>query len=1127
MGRRRVAVIVVAGLVLAAAGTVLCAPSKAPVFRCDWDTAGTFTPDQAAGSRDVTKVGADVASAEGKIGRGILCRGKDPAVDYPLRGNLNLRQGTIEYWFYPSFHGVGATYSNQHNFVFAFVPGQTIAFHVGCTANGSLCLYVLKDWKQNILNGSCWADWAAGEWHHVAITWDDHGGTMYLDAQAKGKVTRDLSVPLPEAAEGTLSIGGHPHAAADSIIDQLRIYDYPRDAATVRADYESEAEIAAELVLPDRVPALVYPDETAGVKVTNYSKRARQLELGYEVTDLSRPEYVMKRRGARNLPVPPGGSVVETVYVPAKEKQPFGLLELKATVREKGKLVAARTRSFGAAPRPVDLHKTPDSPFGTWSEGCHVSGIRSQPGTSLGPAALLGHKWHRTIFGWHAIEGEPGKFDWSAPDAVVESARKTGVSLMPCLFGTPRWASSAPPGLTDEQLRALGAMDSTVYVPKPENMKDWDNYVFQVVSRYKRYVKYWNIWNEPLGGWFLTGWDATAGRNVRGGSPEEARLYFDMCKIASLAAKRADPEAKIVIEPSWGAWTQALLGFNGGEIHKLVDVFAWHFYSAPEPPEAVINRMREFTRPVREAAGKPIHVWDTEGGIALAVKRTNRPMTRGEILEEVKGGSPGYQWMHYAFDEWTQADRTVRDYLVKWGEGIEKVFSGSYADFQCGPNVCSWRDRSPVVSALATNVLTRMLTGAEFVRKLDVPGDHYAYLFRQGNDYIVACWTTLDRSSLILDAKKAVVTVTDLFGNDRAEKSEKGVVGLTVTPTPIYVRHVGAEVKALPEKLKVAAGAPLVSAGTSVAITVEVTNSTDAALKGEVTLRVPSGWEATPKSASVACVAKEVKRLPFKVTPPVGTPDGIREVSAILSEGARTTTKTAQVMVKTAVPCPRMSSPPVIDGDLSEWPGMNPMRIDRREQVKVGVVSRELEAIQPFVAREDLWKGPSDCSGDICTAWDDRCLYIAANVTDDDVVHLNRFKVFFQGDCLEFFADLGAMKPSPGQTSGKVFQIYFIPPDAAFPHPTWGVHQGVVTLTGVEVGSKRTETGYTLEIALPWINLPGFSPVDGALMGADFAINDSDMNHGQGLAVKSKLVWHGVEKNFEMTEFYGLLKLAR
>jgi hypothetical protein len=125
------------------------------------------------------------------------------------------------------------------------------------------------------------------------------------------------------------------------------------------------------------------------------------------------------------------------------------------------------------------------------------------------------------------------------------------------------------------------------------------------------------------------------------------------------------------------------------------------------------------------------------------------------------------------------------------------------------------------------------------------------------------------------------------------------------------------------------------------------------------------------------------------------------------------------------------------------------------------------------------------------------------------------------------FIDLGAVKHGPGTTSGmgQIFQAFFIPPVAGSPQPECGVFQGGSKLAGVRIASKRTADGYTLEIALPWSNVPGFTPAKGAVLCADLAINDADENFKDAREVKSKILWHGDANAYATTANYGLWKL--
>ncbi len=183
--------------------------------------------------------------------------------------------------------------------------------------------------------------------------------------------------------------------------------------------------------------------------------------------------------------------------------------------------------------------QNPDSPFGVI---CSWAGIKDS-----------GVKWVRcgagcTALDWGAVEKERGVYDWKNADAEVNGWTKDeGVDLLVILGYTPKWASSDPNG------------DNSA---PPRDLKDWTDFVFKVVSRYKGKVKYWEVWNEPdIGFWTGT-----------------IEQYSDLIKSAYVAAKKADPDCRIV----FGGLAGVNLPFlervyqNGGKY--FFDVMAVHPY---------------------------------------------------------------------------------------------------------------------------------------------------------------------------------------------------------------------------------------------------------------------------------------------------------------------------------------------------------------------------------------------------------------------------------------------------------------------------------------------------------------------------------------------------------------------
>lgn len=192
-----------------------------------------------------------------------------------------------------------------------------------------------------------------------------------------------------------------------------------------------------------------------------------------------------------------------------------------------------------SAPALSAAVRNPDSPFGVI---CSWDRIRD-----------AGVKWVRcgagcTALDWGAVEKARGVYDWKNADAEVNGwTEKEGVDLLVILGYTPKWASSDANG------------DNSA---PPRDLRDWTDFVYNVVSRYKGKVKYWEVWNEPdIGFWTGT-----------------IEQYSDLLKSAYVAAKKADPECRVV----FGGLAGVNLPFaervyqNGGG--PFFDVMAVHPY---------------------------------------------------------------------------------------------------------------------------------------------------------------------------------------------------------------------------------------------------------------------------------------------------------------------------------------------------------------------------------------------------------------------------------------------------------------------------------------------------------------------------------------------------------------------
>ena len=145
--------------------------------------------------------------------------------------------------------------------------------------------------------------------------------------------------------------------------------------------------------------------------------------------------------------------------------------------------------------------------------------------------AKLNLHWCRSdAFKWNMIEPEKGRFDWALADKMVADAERNGVNCLGILGDPPVWAADpeVKPGHKNSFMAARH---------KPARLADWENYVSQVVSRYKGRVSHWEIWNEV--DWHPPGPPASFSGTTKD--------YFELLKTSWQAAKKADPGCRILV----------------------------------------------------------------------------------------------------------------------------------------------------------------------------------------------------------------------------------------------------------------------------------------------------------------------------------------------------------------------------------------------------------------------------------------------------------------------------------------------------------------------------------------------------------------------------------------------------
>lgn len=248
-----------AALVLAAGVAGAAAEDPALLFRSDFD-AYSVKAGFAKGGGSTRLFGEESLQlrmwpgAAGSVNA--LAYSKSESCAYPLKGNLDPRQGTISFWV--SSLGWKPSAKTFQWFVTARQPGFVL--HVYKYQWPGLLYFYLEvpgangePQRQFVGARVEDRDWADGAWHKIDVTWNATGMKFYLDgvppkvsertAWLKPSLVFPAPLALPEAsAEGELVINATPvRSGAEkderTAFDELRVHARPLSEREIRDAY--------------------------------------------------------------------------------------------------------------------------------------------------------------------------------------------------------------------------------------------------------------------------------------------------------------------------------------------------------------------------------------------------------------------------------------------------------------------------------------------------------------------------------------------------------------------------------------------------------------------------------------------------------------------------------------------------------------------------------------------------------------------------------------------------------------------------------------------------------------------------------------------------------------------------
>ena len=153
-------------------------------------------------------------------------------------------------------------------------------------------------------------------------------------------------------------------------------------------------------------------------------------------------------------------------------------------------------------------------------------------------------------------------------------------------------------------------------------------------------------------------------------------------------------------------------------------------------------------------------------------------------------------------------------------------------------------------------------------------------------------------------------------------------------------------------------------------IIVKARNPLELSVYGNIRWSCPEGWEVLPKSRGHLIEPRSEVGLAFEVKAEKGVRltyplPGYEATLSWEGNGPPIATGRRGLRLRRRLICRRTKRKIRIGGKLDDWEGLEPLLLDRKDQV-----------VGP-------WGGPDDLSAQVYLAWDEEYLYFAAMVRDD------------------------------------------------------------------------------------------------------------------------------------------------
>ncbi|MDR3710968.1 MAG: sugar-binding protein [Capsulimonadaceae bacterium] len=369
-------------------------------------------------------------------------------------------------------------------------------------------------------------------------------------------------------------------------------------------------------------------------------------------------------------------------------------------------------------------------------------------------------KWHSGQFAQAIAAAKPRDEHYPAGDSVTYDGKPWRTHALAMMRGVPDWASD-PAVRGPHQAPILPAAEDDYKAYCEAVAKDFEAIHPDENSRL------YQITAEPIYPWGYKGTDR-----------QLVRIY----ELAYPAIHKEDTRARILGPTDFAlggddpAWTDRLL--SAGLDNYLDGVSIDAYFPLPPERNGMIKAIDDLKDVIRKHLGHDLPLYETEQGYA----------TKEDPSKEL-----------------LQAQGLIRQNLIYIGEGFKFSMTFSIADYSAEPgfgyyyNLHPGKDYvtdkispKPVVPAYAA--MTYLIDGHRPTERIDwLAPTALGYSFDHDGDIVLAVWDYGDKPSEVsIPVGTKQVTVYDWMGNATSVASPGGVLKITLTPDPVYIKGASA-----------------------------------------------------------------------------------------------------------------------------------------------------------------------------------------------------------------------------------------------------------------------------------------------------------------------------------------------